>query len=341
VVLQLRWSAILSVSGRRTSAFIINSIHRSETPPTASDGYVLAQKRDYNPAPGVLYRLDVFLPYCFADTVKVRLQTQSMANPVYSGAIDCFKKTLQWEGVRGLYKGVTSPLAGQMFFRATLFSAFGASKRWLSTNPDGTSRTLTDVDFFKAGFITGAAAAFTEAPIDFYKSQIQVQIIRSKADPSYKPPYTSVGQCVRATLATSGVRGPFQGLGPTLLRNAPANGIYLGSFEVMKRRAAEFYGCETKDLGAATIMGAGGLGGVFYWLAIFPVDVVKSAMMTDNINPAERQYPTMMAAVRKLWAEGGLPRFYKGFSPCLMRAVPANATMLFTVDKVQQLLSDL
>ena len=34
--------------------------------------------------------------------------------------------------------------------------------------------------------MTGFLAAFTEGPIDFYKSQIQVQIIRSKADPNYK-----------------------------------------------------------------------------------------------------------------------------------------------------------
>lgn len=47
-------------------------------------------------------------------------------------------------------QGVSSPLAGQMVFRATLFSAFGASKRWLSTNADGTTRALTDADFFKA-----------------------------------------------------------------------------------------------------------------------------------------------------------------------------------------------
>lgn len=40
----------------------------------------------------------------FADTIKVRLQTQSVTNPVYSGAFDCLKKTLQWEGVGGLYK---------------------------------------------------------------------------------------------------------------------------------------------------------------------------------------------------------------------------------------------
>ena len=36
-----------------------------------------------------------------------------------------------------------------------------------------------------AGFV----AAFSEGPIDFYKSQIQVQIIRSKQNPDYKREY--------------------------------------------------------------------------------------------------------------------------------------------------------
>jgi solute carrier family 25 carnitine/acylcarnitine transporter 20/29 len=82
-------------------------------------------------------------------------------------------------------QGVTSPLAGQMFFRASLFGAFGESKRWLGKNADGSSRALTTADFYKAGAITGFIAAFTEGPIDFYKSQIQVQIIKSKVDPAY------------------------------------------------------------------------------------------------------------------------------------------------------------
>ncbi len=78
-----------------------------------------------------------------------------------------------------------------MLFRATLFSAFGESKRWLGTNADGSTRALTTIDFYKAGMITGFIAAFTEAPIDFYKSQIQVQIIRAKSDPSYKRTFFS------------------------------------------------------------------------------------------------------------------------------------------------------
>ena len=51
--------------------------------------------------------------------------------------------------VRGA-QGVTSPLAGQMFFRMSLFSVFGGAKRWLGTNPDGSARKLTTADFFKA-----------------------------------------------------------------------------------------------------------------------------------------------------------------------------------------------
>jgi solute carrier family 25 (mitochondrial carnitine/acylcarnitine transporter), member 20/29 len=279
-------------------------------------------------------------PFISVDTIKVRLQTQSTAAPIYNGAFDCLKKTLQWEGVGGLYKGVASPLAGQMLFRATLFSAFGESKRWLGTNPDGTVRELTNLDFYKAGMMTGFIAAFAEAPIDFYKSQIQVQILRSKSDPSYKPPYTTVTQCVKASLATSGFRGPFQGLGPTILRNTPANAIYLGSFEVMKKKMAEMNDCEVKDLSAPLVIGAGGFGGILYWLAIYPVDVIKSAMMTDSLIPSERKYPNAMSAFKTLWKEGGVSRFYKGFTPCIARAAPANGVMLYTVGKMQSILGN-
>ena len=40
------------------------------------------------------------------DTLKVRLQTQPVERPVYRGLVDCFLKTMKWEGIGGLYKGV-------------------------------------------------------------------------------------------------------------------------------------------------------------------------------------------------------------------------------------------
>ncbi|KAF6263946.1 mitochondrial carrier domain-containing protein [Scenedesmus sp. NREL 46B-D3] len=267
------------------------------------------------------------------DTIKVRLQTQSMGSP--------FMKTVQWEGLPGLYKGVASPLAGQMFFRASLFGAFGESKRWLATNADGSSRALRTADYYKAGAITGFIAAFTEGPIDFYKSQIQVQIIRSKADPAYSPPYTTVSACVRATIRENGFKGPFQGLSATILRNTPANAVYLGSFEVLKGAAAKQLECKSNaELPAWAVLSSAALGGIAYWLAIFPVDVIKSSMQTDNIIRSQRRFPDMVTAAKLLWSEGGVKRFYKGFTPCLIRAAPANGAMLYTVDKVTHMLNE-
>ena len=40
-----------------------------------------------------------------------------------------------------------------------------------------------------------------------------------------------------------------------------------------------------------------------------------------------------------LWAEGGIRRFYKGFTPCIIRAAPANGVMLLTVEKVTAFLN--
>jgi len=273
------------------------------------------------------------------DTLKVRLQTQPVDKPIYSGVVDCAKKTVQWEGLGGLYKGVTSPLAGQMFFRASLFGAFGQSKRWLATNPDGTTRPLQPADFYKAGSMTGFVAAFTEGPIDFYKSQIQVQIIRSKQNPAYVPPYTNVFDCVKATIRESGFRGPFQGLGATILRNTPANAVYLGNFEMLKRTYCNTYNVQPTEIPGHVVLGAAGVGGITYWLAIFPVDCIKSAMQTDSIIKGQRKYTDVITTARLLWGEGGIRRFYKGFTPCLIRAAPANGVMLLTVEKVSALLS--
>ena len=38
---------------------------------------------------------------------------------------------------------------------------------------------------------------------------------------------------------------------------------------------------------------AAGLGGLAYWVTIYPLDQIKSAMSTDSIIVSERKYPTM------------------------------------------------
>lgn len=56
--------------------------------------------------------------------------------PLYTGTYDCAKKTVQREGFRGLYKGMSAPIAGVAPIFAISFFGFGLGKRLQQNTPD-------------------------------------------------------------------------------------------------------------------------------------------------------------------------------------------------------------
>ncbi|PRP89157.1 mitochondrial carrier protein [Planoprotostelium fungivorum] len=261
------------------------------------------------------------------DTLKVRLQTQP-SPPLYSGVVDCFKKTIKWEGPLGLYKGIASPITGQVFFRANMFFSFAEAKRFLSGYG---SRPLRNIDYFIAGGFAWFTGTFFECPIDLVKSQLQVQVIRSKTIPDYVAPYTNMTQCASAIVRTNGFFGLYQGFVPHVLRNIPAGSVHLGSYEMVRQHYSKKKGVPVSELPSSYSLLGGGIGGFLYWSIFFPIDVVKSSIQTDNLQKDKRKFSGAIDAAKKLYAEGGWKRFYRGFTPCLMRSIPANAMMLWTV----------
>jgi solute carrier family 25 carnitine/acylcarnitine transporter 20/29 len=280
------------------------------------------------------------------DTLKVRLQTQSSVNPLYSGMVDCLKKTIAQEGLGGLYKGVASPLIGQAFFNAAQFMAYGQAKLLIAGNE---KRQLTIGESFLAGAMTGLAVSFVESPIDLFKSQMQVQVFRTPPPSSTvgaatattttlsTPVFKNVFQCASFIGKNYGIRGVFQGLIPTFARDVPAISLYFGVYEAA-RLALTPPGGRVEDLPASSVLIAGGCGGFAYWSLTYPIDVVKSSIQADAIDPKQRQFKGFWDTTRKLYADGGYRRFFRGLTPCLLRAFPGNAACFFAYEKTRQLL---
>lgn len=268
------------------------------------------------------------------DTLKVRLQTQPNKNPIYAGVIDCFKKTIQWEGIGGLYKGVSSPLIGQMFFRACLFLSYGQAKLFLSDNG---KRKLTYSDYFKAGGFAWGIAALAECPIDFFKTQMQIQIIKSKTIEGFVPEYTNMKDCFNKVIKLNGPLGAFQGIVPHIMRNTPAGAAHLGMFEYTRIQFANKYGVEVKDLPIKYSILAGGIGGWCYWFFFYPLDLAKSSIQSDSPDKSKRRFKGVIDVYQQLYThEGGIKRFYKGFTPCLIRSIPANSALLLTSSYISE-----
>lgn len=243
------------------------------------------------------------------DTLKVRLQTQSVTNPVYSGLSDCVSKIYKSEGLAGFYKGVASPLYGQILMNSWQFGVWGSTKKLFENE----KKEIEVADYFKAGAITGGCVALVECPVDLFKTQLQTN-----------PKFTTFFGCVGHIVKNYGIRGCYQGLGATIGRNVPAVSAYFGFYEYTKKMLCE-EGQKTTELSALKLMAAGSVGGFFYWSLTYPIDVVKTTMQADTPIRDQRTYKTVLGTFSQLYKESGTSRFFKGFTPCMMRSIPANA----------------
>lgn len=289
--------------------------------------------------------VDIFSGFCAGinvtlvghpfETLKVRLQTQpSGPNKLYNGFFDALAKTLKWEGPAGLYAGVGAPLAGQLFFRSVTFWANATAVGFLQSS---VGRPLSYAEYGCAGAMAWAVATLIECPLQVASSQLQLETVRQRTIPGYTRRYKGVFDFVRQEIPSRGVGVLYTGIGPHWCRNIPGGFFHFGLFEMLRREYAKYRGVRVEDIGLAANMAAGSAGGFFFWATTYPVDVVKSAIQGDAMDPAAKKYRGMADAFRKLWAEGGVERFTRGLSACLLRSVPANAVLLTTAFRVKEL----
>ena len=306
----------------------LESSTSSSTSRPQSSGGLLSAAKDF--ASGLLGGVAQVLAGHPLDTVKVRLQTQTVVAgvaPEYRGMVDCFRKTVAEEGFRGLYKGAASPLTGAMFHNAALFFFYGQSQEIMKAIRK--TESLQGADFFFAGGMTGVAAGLAESPIDLVKCKLQAQL---KPKAGEKPLFTGSFSAAAFIAKNYGIRGLYQGLQATVIRNSPAFGSYFFCNEMMKRALTP--AGERPSRG--TLMLGGAAAGFGFWGVFYPLELIKTRMQTDHMEVAKRQYSGVLDCVKKSYAEGGINAFFRGYSPALLRAIVVNACIFLAVDVAKE-----
>lgn len=264
------------------------------------------------------------------DTVKTLLQTAPEG--YYKSTLDCVKKTYKHEGIRGFYSGISSPLYGQMLFRAVSFASFFYSAKLLQ----GEKVRPSNGDLLTAGAITGFIISFIETPIDLIKTRMQIQIIEAKLSMNKKIHYNSILGCVKYTVHAHGFKALWQGWSGTAIRNVPANSVFFPVNEMMKRHFANSE--NLNDVNAISLekkLISGATAGLCYWIGTYPLDRIKGQQMGL---PFEQRL-SWIDTVRYILNKGdGIRQFTHGFLPCATRAIPACAAMFSTVDIVRNYL---
>ena len=274
------------------------------------------------------------------ETIKVRLQTQpSPPNHIYNGLVDCIKKTIAWEGPMGLYKGVGAPLGGQLFFRSFMFGINANYLKYMTKDAPG--KPLTYLQYGFGGAISWGFGSILECPLQLASSQLQTQVIRAKAASAagLEAPvlFNGIVDYVKRAPKLYGMNALFRGFVSQVCRNVPAGFAHFFVFEYVRREIAKYRKVSVLEVGLLVNMFAGSIAGIFFWGTVYPIDVIKSALQGDSLDPKLQKYKNMRDAASQLYKEGGMNRFTRGLSACMLRAVPANAVLLSTASMVREL----
>lgn len=103
-----------------------------------------------------------------------------------------------------------------------------------------------------------------------------------------------------------------------LFTDVPASGMYFLTYEYIKMKLADENG---KVSLWATIL-AGGMAGINNWVVGMPADVLKSRLQTA---PEGTYKHGIRSVFRELMQKEGPLALYKGVTPVMLRAFPANA----------------
>uniref|UniRef100_A0A7S2U3J7 Uncharacterized protein n=1 Tax=Lotharella oceanica TaxID=641309 RepID=A0A7S2U3J7_9EUKA len=315
------------MAGKRAAPGAVKAKAKAASPAAAAPAQPSMAQSATSAAVGGLCNVLLGQPF---DTVKVRLQTQTKDQRVFTGALDCFVKTVRNEGFLALYKGTSGAFVSIMTENIVLLTAnTGIKAAMQALHKDESPLSLGELAL--CGGLAGIFSATAITPAEVVKCRLQVsRSVSYGCDSQLK--YTGPLDCVVKTVKTEGVGGLFRGLGSVLARDLPFNFVFLGSYEAVIQAMQQFRGLNTTkdELNSLEILTAGGLAGTIGWAVIFPIDVVKSRLQTTT------KQETMLSVARSIFAAEGLMAFYRGCSAALLRAFPANAGLFFGYEMAQR-----
>ncbi|OZJ04220.1 hypothetical protein BZG36_02969 [Bifiguratus adelaidae] len=265
------------------------------------------------------------------DTIKVRLQTDSVGR--FNGAWDCCVKTVKNEGFLALYKGMLSPLIGIGAVNALLFAA-NSEFRQLLQRGDPT-RVLSIPEIAIAGAGAGIVNSVLASPVEMLKIKMQSQFGKSGdgKTPYYRGPFDCANQLIKAHGFSNGL---MRGLWATIVREIPAYAGFYSAFELVKRGLTPVGGDPNK-LETWKLMTAGAAGGLGYWTMCYPFDVVKSVVQ-NQVEPPRGFY--VIRTLKELKNKFGYKAWFNGYTPTMIRSVPAAAATFTAYELTMRALHD-
>eukprot|EP01100_Stratorugosa_tubuloviscum_P000785 TRINITY_DN1179_c0_g2_i1.p1 TRINITY_DN1179_c0_g2~~TRINITY_DN1179_c0_g2_i1.p1 ORF type:complete len:288 (-),score=121.96 TRINITY_DN1179_c0_g2_i1:181-1044(-) len=245
------------------------------------------------------------------DMVKTKLQFQRTAQ--YSGIVDCFKKIIAANGVRGLYRGLPAQLIGIAPEKAIKLTVNDTLRLIFANKQNGKLHLWQEA---LAGAIAGTSQVVITGPYELVKVRLQTE-----------GGHHSKG--IISIVRELGFRGMFTGSGATLLRDVPFSAIYFSLYSRTKLALKDKDG----NLPLPRLFAAGISAGATAAYLATPADVIKTRIQAKGEGAAK--YNGIRDCATRILKEEGVTAFFKGSIPRVLIVAPLFGITLSVYEILQ------
>lgn len=245
------------------------------------------------------------------DLMKTRMQIiNPSAGGLYNGLSHAVSTIYRLEGIRTLWRGMTSVIVGAGPAHAVYFGTYEVVKEFAGGNKqDGKHHPL-------AAATSGACATIASDalmnPFDVIKQRMQV----------HGSTYRSLGDCARSVFRAEGLAAFYVSYPTTLCMTVPFTATQFMAYESLSKVMNP-----RKDYDPITHCVAGGLAGAFAAGLTTPLDVIKTLLQTRGLSQQDeiRNVRGLFHAASIIKKEFGWSGFMRGWRPRIITTMPSTA----------------
>ncbi|OLL26796.1 Calcium-binding mitochondrial carrier protein Aralar1, partial [Neolecta irregularis DAH-3] len=262
------------------------------------------------------------------DLIKTRMQNQRskvVGELLYKNSIDCAKKVITNEGVKGLYSGLLPQLVGVAPEKAIKLTVNDLIRN-KAKGKDG--RIALPFEILAGATAGGCQVIFTN-PLEIVKIRLQIQGEVAKQVEGV--PKRSALWHVK----NLGLLGLYKGASACLLRDIPFSAIYFPTYAHVKK---DWYGeGPTQRLGIIQLLISGAVAGAPAAALTTPADVIKTRLQAE-LRKGQTNYRNIPHAFTTILKEEGIRALFKGAGARVLRSSPQFGATLACYEVLQSLI---
>jgi solute carrier family 25 oxoglutarate transporter 11 len=262
------------------------------------------------------------------DMIKVRIQLsgEGSAGGPKAGPFTVARQIVSSGKVLDLYTGLSAGLLRQAVYTTARIGFFDTLMGNLTKRAKDQGTQIGFKERATAGLTAGGIAAMIGNPADLALIRMQSDGLKPLAE---RKNYKSVIDALSSIAKSEGVGALWAGAAPTVVRAMALNFGQLAFFSEAKAqlKTNTEWSARTQTLTASAVAG------FFASFFSLPFDFVKTRLQKQSKGPdGKLPYKGMADCFKKVAAEEGVMRFYRGFGTYYVRIAPHAMVTLIVAD---------